>query len=1292
MAAEVITVKLVLEEANFYASLGKANKALDDFGSQTTGATKSAGGGFESFDKIATGALMHIGALTVDVATKAAGAIGGFAQDSIKAAGDFQGGMNEFTAAAGGSMEAAGLSTQQFSDLFIQLGKDLPVSTAEVQKAAIALVKGGLDPAVIAGGGLRDSLNFAAGAGMDLEKAAELGVKMLGTFTSVTDSAATKTKFLGSAQDLLVKAANASTLNVEQLGDAMLAAGGQARAVGLNYQDFVTSMGLISPAFGSAAEAGTSFKNFLVRLQPTTKPATEAMASLGLYTAETGSAFYDAQGKFIGVEKASQLLQDSLSGLSDAQRVQALQAIFGNDAMGAAAALADGGSKAYQTFAAQMASANGVTAQAAAVNQGLNFEMTNFQGTVEAVQIAVGTMLTPGLEKLYQGVLTPAIGVVLSFVQALQGNQEAFASLAPPLQGLIGWLQQGYAAFQQITTVVSSGGLSGALDMIKPTLAGVGGILTALLVPALASATVAFGAAVVAVAPVIAVLGLAGAASVALYQAWQQNIGGVQQTTQAALSAVWAVIQQVVGMVTAFWQQNGAAILADAQRIWRQVQTVVSTAVNLVMTVVSTVFGWVSGFIQQHGETIMSVVRFAWDLISGIISGRLDMIQTVIGAVLKIVQGDFSGASTDIVSKITDMGAKMLGWAQEQLPIWGAKLKDFATAAWQWVQDATPPLLVKLADLGGQLITWVQRQLPTWTSKLKDFATAAWQWVAAAAPPLLQALAQYGGQLISYIGQQLPGWISTLLRFGTAAVTWIGTAIPPLLVEAGKFIGSLMQWLIGTAVPQLVSWGVQAATALLGWVQNSLIPGIAPAFAQFSAAVVRALANLIGGTAQAAANVGTGIAQGIANGINGFVGRLADAARHAALGALDAIKRVLGIASPSVVFALQVGEPISQGIAKGIDAAADAPQKAVQGMAGDLATQWTAKLKDFATPAWQWVQQATPPLLQALAQYGGQLISYIGQQLPIWGAKLKDFATAAWQWVAAAAPPLLQALAQYGGQLISYIGQQLPGWISTLLRFGTAAVTWIGTAIPPLLVEAGKFIGSLMQWLIGTAVPQLVSWGVQAATALLGWVQNSLIPGIAPAFAQFSAAVVRALANLIGGTAQAANQIGTGIAKGLADGIIRGLQDAWSGVQNIFSGLVSGLTGSAAASATPPAAPIPHYIWVRMGTHIGESGWPATVDAWNAIPHLASGGRNLPGGLSLVGERGPELVNVPRGSNVYGAGMTSSLVRPPAAAPSGGGVSNSSVSNNWSYAPQYNSAPPNPSQDFAAMRVLAGAG
>lgn len=40
------------------------------------------------------------------------------------------------------------------------------------------------------------------------------------------------------------------------------------------------------------------------------------------------------------------------------------------------------------------------------------------------------------------------------------------------------------------------------------------------------------------------------------------------------------------------------------------------------------------------------------------------------------------------------------------------------------------------------------------------------------------------------------------------------------------------------------------------------------------------------------------------------------------------------------------------------------------------------------------------------------------------------------------------------------------------------------------------------------------------------------------------------------------------------------------------------------------------------------------------IPPLAKGTRNFSGGMALVGEQGPELVNLPRGSKVYTAGQT----------------------------------------------------
>lgn len=46
----------------------------------------------------------------------------------------------------------------------------------------------------------------------------------------------------------------------------------------------------------------------------------------------------------------------------------------------------------------------------------------------------------------------------------------------------------------------------------------------------------------------------------------------------------------------------------------------------------------------------------------------------------------------------------------------------------------------------------------------------------------------------------------------------------------------------------------------------------------------------------------------------------------------------------------------------------------------------------------------------------------------------------------------------------------------------------------------------------------------------------------------------------------------------------------------------------------------------------------------NIIPGFATGTRFAPGGVSLVGERGPELVNLPRGSQVFDAGRTRSML------------------------------------------------
>lgn len=437
-------LELIAENAAAYmADMDRAETGTRSFDR----AVADAADGVSSRGGMMQGVLAGVGMAAVDMAIQAGGAIIDFVGDSIGAAGDFESGMNLFTAAAGDMGQA---EVAEFKDLFLSLGKELPVSTKEVQEAAIALVRGGIDPAVVEAGALRDSLLFAAAAGMDLEKAAELTVKQLGTFVPVGASVEEQTRFMAESQELLVKAANASTLNVDALGDAMLQAGGQARTAGLDYDDFVTTMGLISPAFGSASEAGTSFKNFLARLQPTTGPATQAMAELGLLTEQGTSAFYDAEGAFIGMEQASELLQNATSGLTDQQKSLYLQTIFGNDAMGAASALAAGGAEAYQAFAGKMAEANGISEQAAATQQGFNFQLENLSGSLEALQITLGTAVLPLLSSLISDYITPGVNAIGSFADAMFSAADPLAAFGD-LLGLTGGTLGGLGA--QVQTI-----------------------------------------------------------------------------------------------------------------------------------------------------------------------------------------------------------------------------------------------------------------------------------------------------------------------------------------------------------------------------------------------------------------------------------------------------------------------------------------------------------------------------------------------------------------------------------------------------------------------------------------------------------------------------------------------------------------------------------------------------------------------------------------------------------------------------------------------------------------------
>lgn len=429
MALDQAGVELIAKDAQAYISaLEKSKGVTESFVGATQDGANRLGGGGGGLSMIGMAAANFVGDMAVQAFNAATSAAVEFVGSTITTAADYESTMNRFSAVTGSAVADAGMSLDEFNNLFLDMGAKTQFSAQQAADAAVNLAKGGMDPATIAAGGLEGALALAAAGELDLAQAAEITAKTLGVWGDTGVDAA-------KAADLMSQAANASTVDVDDLAIGLANVGGTAKTAGVSFQDTVQAMALLAPGFSSASDAGTSFKTFLSRLIPTTDKQTAAMVDLGLATEDGKSVFFDAQGEFIGMQQAAELLQNATSGLSEEQKLLALNTIFGQDAIRAAAILATNGAEGFDAMGDSMAAAGSAADQAAMRNKGLNFALESLSGSWETIQIVLGTALLPLLTDFLNTAVIPLANAVLAFAQ------ENLPALTVALSGAQGSIQ-----------------------------------------------------------------------------------------------------------------------------------------------------------------------------------------------------------------------------------------------------------------------------------------------------------------------------------------------------------------------------------------------------------------------------------------------------------------------------------------------------------------------------------------------------------------------------------------------------------------------------------------------------------------------------------------------------------------------------------------------------------------------------------------------------------------------------------------------------------------------------------
>jgi TP901 family phage tail tape measure protein len=392
---------------------------------------------------------------------------------------EFDSAMSQVQAAS----QASASEMSQLRDAAVDLGSKTQYSAEEAAQGITEMAKAGVQTADILGGGLAGALNLAAAGQISVAEAAETGATALSVFKLEGSQ-------MSHVADLLAAGAGKAQGSVSDLGQALNQSALIASQTGLSVEDTAGALALFASNGLIGSDAGTSFKTMLQALTPNSNQAAKAMEAIGF-------SAYDAQGNFVGLESVADQLKDGLSGLTEEQRANTLETIFGSDAVRAAAVLYKEGANGVTEWANKVNDSGYAQRQAAQLTDNLKGDLERLGGAFDAAATSAGSNLQGPLREVVQlltglvdigGGAINIIGEIPGPVMLAVGAFTALHLLRGPLDALFGrmavWAtgtvtQMGLATGATSGFTLATGLARGAITSLIATAAPLAAIIAA---------------------------------------------------------------------------------------------------------------------------------------------------------------------------------------------------------------------------------------------------------------------------------------------------------------------------------------------------------------------------------------------------------------------------------------------------------------------------------------------------------------------------------------------------------------------------------------------------------------------------------------------------------------------------------------------------------------------------------------------------------------------------------------------------------------------------------------------
>ena len=261
-------------------------------------------------------------------------------------------------------------------------------------------------------------------------------------------------------------------------------------------------------------------------------------------------------------------------------------------------------------------------------------------------------------------------------------------------------------------------------------------------------------------------------------------------------------------------------------------------------------------------------------------------LQGIVGAFNSILSGE-EGGGANLGAALQEFFATIGEMVPQIMQVGGQILSSIA----QGIVAALPTMLTTAGQIISQLTSGILTAIPNMVAQLPTIITEFINYISGEFPTIIEEGTQMLNEFVNGIIGAIPDFVARLPELITSFVEFIASNLPQIIESGIEILMNLIEGII-SAIPQLVA-----------------------ALPQIITAIVNGIVSLLGSIVDVGKRIVEGIWSGIKNAGSWLVGKITGWFD----GIVGSVKRFLGIASPSKLFADEIGENMGLGIGEGFE-------------------------------------------------------------------------------------------------------------------------------------------------------------------------------------------------------------------------------------------------------------------------------------------------------------------------------------------------------------------------------------